>query len=65
MSMTVKHEKSDGNSKLYEVESLEYEHLPIPSVMLRTADGAHKLTGAGGRVFVMNASGATVAKYVL
>ena len=64
MSMTVKHEKSDGNSKLYEVEALEYLSTPSPShILLRDSGGEHTLIG--GRVFVMNSAGATVAKYVL
>ena len=60
MAMTVKHEKSDGSSKVYEVSELEYHPGNPPKVAL---DGKYELTS--GRVFVMNSAGATVAKYVL
>lgn len=60
--MSVKHIAANGDETVLSCSSVEYL-AQAATLKLREGDKQHMLTG--GRAFVMNAAGATVARYNL
>ncbi len=62
--MTIKHVSLDGNDVLYETKEVSFTQGPPRTVWIKHPDNRlEPLTG--GHAYVMNDSGATVARYAL